>query len=290
MMNTRIESLLSVEPHELSQAEQAELDRSIVDNEDAAMTAITLIAMRERLDQVADPFADSPPRSQWSGPAIDPSHAKPQRRRLVAVAAALLVAVLVAVAVAVISAQQSERAASDVPEPVDETPAKVVDTDQRTRLGAARPGNHDETVLATFEADTATIDLVGVDVPAGVKHNEAFAMTVYWRVRTRFPENPTPSERWRVLVHFDGEGTRFQADHDIAGGGDWWLTGEVVEDRFAVLGGHSTQPTGSYDIYIGWYKGAAGEWTNAKLTNVNLEGKPDPFDNNRLHVGSIELR
>jgi beta-lactamase regulating signal transducer with metallopeptidase domain len=150
--------------------------------------------------------------------------------------------------------------------------------------------------LATFDADGALVDLLAVDAPSTIQRSSAFPMTLYWRVRTTFPEDPVPEERWRVFVHFDGPlpledsqpRTRFQADHSVSAAGQWWLNREVVEDRFAVMAGRRDYPRGRYAIYVGWFKGAPGTWTNAELAVSRGAGVEAEGD--RLRVGEIELQ
>jgi hypothetical protein len=152
--------------------------------------------------------------------------------------------------------------------------------------------------VATFDADGATIELLGADVPSIVARQDAFPMTLYWRVRTPFPENPTPEERWRVFVHFDGpeplppygqepRGFRFQADHAVVAPGQWWVDQSVAQDHFAVMAGQQHFPPGEYTIYVGWFKGGPGTWTNAVITNGKKA--PEGYGTDRHPLGSITV-
>ena len=156
--------------------------------------------------------------------------------------------------------------------------------------GAFEPGEP----IAVLDADGATIELLGADVPAKVERREAFAMSLHWRVRTPFPANPDPDDLWRVFVHFDGplpdpyggQGARFSADHRVIASGRWWETAEIVEDRFPVLA-REEHPPGEYAIYVGWFKGRDGDWKNASI--IAGDPPPDPLDADRIRIGSITL-
>jgi beta-lactamase regulating signal transducer with metallopeptidase domain len=205
---------------------------------------------------------------------VDPRRDRqPATRRSLAATAAMAAAVVLPIACA-----------------TSTEPSRAVDT----------PGSFADTEpLATFEADGAVIDLLGVDAPDAVDRGDAFAMTLYWRLREPLPESRGPEERWRVFVHIDGQlpnlydpahpGARINADHAVNAPGTWWDSSEVFADRFAVMAGHADYPAGDYAIFVGWFKGLhEGEWTNAAITG----GRPprDPLEHNRFRVADITLR
>lgn len=179
-------------------------------------------------------------------------------------------------------------------------PLACATTKEPRQVGPANADLEGKDPVATFDADGATIDLLAAEVPSSVERRAAFPMSIYWRVRTPFPENPRAEERWRVFVHFDGplplapfagddEGMRFQADHSVSAPGEWWTSREVFEDRFAVIAGHEQFPRGEYAVYVGWFKGRPGQWTNARITR-SQPGHGDPAGNHRFAVGTITLR
>jgi beta-lactamase regulating signal transducer with metallopeptidase domain len=205
---------------------------------------------------------------------VDPRRdRRPSTRRSLAATAAMAAAVVLPLACA-----------------TSTEPSRAVDT----------PGHFaDSEPLATFEADGAVIDLLGIDAPDAIDRGEAFAMTLYWRLREPLPESRGPEERWRVFVHIDGQlpnlydpahpGARINADHAVNAPGRWWESSEVFADRFAVMAGHADYPAGDYAIFVGWFKGLhEGEWKNAAIT----AGLPprDPLEHNRFRVADITLR
>jgi hypothetical protein len=276
--DVRHEALVAVDRRDLSDAERAELDAALAADPVALELAFAVSAHRERLDVLASPGAAARPEHAWRAPAELPTLRRRRRRPLAILAAAIMLAgALLFVASRRLRHHEDRSGSGAVPPVVPEQ-------------GATRPEQADR-VLATFHADTAMIDLLGIDVPAAVERADAFAMSIFWRVRTPFPEDPSPDERWRVFVHMEpaadpirGGGHRISADHDVNAPGTWWLTGDVVEDRFSVMAGHREYPFGTYDIYVGWFKGRDGAWTNASITGAAAD------EHGRLHVGRIELR
>ncbi len=91
---------------------------------------------------------------------------------------------------------------------------------------------------------------------------------------------------WKIFVHFDSQ-KRFQADHaPIAGHCDTnqWKVGDYVVDRFAVVAGDSSHPKSRYSVYVGFFRGSAGNWNNLPVTTGNHDG------NNRAKIGEIRLK
>ncbi|MFH0901546.1 MAG: hypothetical protein V2A73_13040, partial [Pseudomonadota bacterium] len=155
------------------------------------------------------------------------------------------------------------------------------ETDQNpllSAIGRSPPASMKRPVTADFEG---TIELIGADLPDRVGHGERFSMTLFYRV------NGKPSMSYKVFVHFDTVGSRFQGDHDpIDGrcGTTFWQAGDYITDTFPVTAGELTNPRGTYSIYVGFFTGSAGRWKNMVVR------KGDADSNNRVKLGSIQIR
>lgn len=126
-----------------------------------------------------------------------------------------------------------------------------------------------------------TIELIGVSAPGSVPRGSTFEMTLVFRVIKR------PRRNWRVFVHFDGGGVRFQGDHhplDKSCGTARWQPGDYIVDRFEVTAGNVAYGRTEYRIWAGFFTGAAGNWTNMPVS----KGQHDDAD--RVAIGTISLR
>ncbi len=144
----------------------------------------------------------------------------------------------------------------------------------RSILRAAPPGMGDK-VIASFEDK---IELIGVDLPRSASRGSSFEMVLYFRVLKAVGAN------WKIFVHFDGGGLRFQGDHDpIQGrcGTNYWQEGDIIVDRFSVDAGDMSYEKTGYAAKIGFFQGSHGSWKNMKVTR----GPKD--DNDRVTVGTI---
>ncbi len=124
------------------------------------------------------------------------------------------------------------------------------------------------------------LQLIGVNMPQRVGRGDKFEMTLFFEVRKRIGKN------WKIFVHFDGGGMRFQGDHDpIKGrcGTSYWQPGDYIVDTFEVEAGGLTYKKTAYRTWIGLFVGSAGNWTNMKV----ISGEHD--ENNRVAVGSVQV-
>jgi len=125
------------------------------------------------------------------------------------------------------------------------------------------------------------LELVGADLPARVGAGDRFGLTLYFRVYAR------PTRRWEIFVHVDRGGIRFQGDHwplDDVCPTQRWRSGDYVTDTVTVTAGDLTFPRGAYRVWVGFFVGSNGHWTNMRVT------AGDADDANRIPVGSIEVR
>jgi hypothetical protein len=133
------------------------------------------------------------------------------------------------------------------------------------------------------------VELVGVDMPAEVARGDTFEMTLYFRV-----VRPV-SAAWKVFLHFDGGGMRFQGDHDPIEGRcatTFWQPGDYIVDRVEVEAGNLTYAKTDYNLHVGFFRGSHGSWNNMTIKSAaDGSGKSLSVDqNNRVNVGTLRVR
>jgi hypothetical protein len=98
------------------------------------------------------------------------------------------------------------------------------------------------------------IQLVGWDMPAKVDKRDDFQVTLYFKVL-----NPVGGT-WKVFAHFDPPASaRFQGDHAPINDRcqtAYWQKGDYIVDRFTVEAGDVSSPTGTYQVYVGFWPGS----------------------------------
>src|SRR5262249_35724105 len=125
------------------------------------------------------------------------------------------------------------------------------------------------------------LQLIGIDMPESWPHGDKFTMTLWFKVLQR------PTLNYKILMHFDGPGVRFQGDHDpIQGrcGTTFWQPGDIIADTFEVQAGELTNPRGTYEVYTGFFTGGGGQWKNMKV----VEGPHGNDD--RVPLGQFVVR
>lgn len=125
------------------------------------------------------------------------------------------------------------------------------------------------------------IELIGVDMPDRVEHGDKFKLTLWFHVLQKIPTN------YKIFVHFDGSGVRFQGDHDPIGGRcgtSFWQVGDYVADTVEVTAGELTHPRGTYTGHIGFFTGGGGQWKNMPVVQGEKDG------NNRVPIGPVRVR
>lgn len=145
----------------------------------------------------------------------------------------------------------------------------VVVRDPPRNIGRPQSANFDD-----------RIELVGVKMPARVNRSDTFEVTLIFKVLKPVGKN------WKVFLHFDAGGMRFQGDHDpIQGrcGTAFWQPGDYILDTVKVKAGDPTYPTTTYRVFAGFFVGSAGNWTNMTAKSGN------PDEANRVPIGSIQV-
>ena len=147
----------------------------------------------------------------------------------------------------------------------------------RRQIVDREPADVGVRVNATFDATLqggGIVELIGVDMPAAAKRGEHFRMKLTWKIQR------AQNADWRVFVHFDGPGVRFQADHAPGLCSVTVLRpGDYLIDEFEVIAGEVIHPLGAYSVYVGWYASVA----RAKVT----AGTHD--DSDRVNTGTLVL-
>jgi 4-amino-4-deoxy-L-arabinose transferase-like glycosyltransferase len=127
------------------------------------------------------------------------------------------------------------------------------------------------------------IELIGVNMPQRVGRGDRFEMTLFYKV-----QKPV-SRPWKIFVHVNAPGApaNINGDHAPIRGRcsmSYFQAGDYIVDSFEVKAGDMTFPRTSYRVFTGFFVGGSGNYTNMKA----LSGDPD--ENNRVPIGSIQVR
>lgn len=148
------------------------------------------------------------------------------------------------------------------------------------------PTNIQRPVRVDFDG---RVELIGVDMPAEVDRGDSFEVTLYFRVVR------PPSAAWKVFLHFDGGGMRFQGDHDPIEGRcatTYWQPGDYIVDTATVDAGNLTYAKTDYTVYAGFFRGSHGSWSNMPVKSAfDGNGQPLSVDpNHRVNLGTVRVR
>lgn len=145
-------------------------------------------------------------------------------------------------------------------------------------LGRAMRVNYDDRV-----------ELVGVKMPDEAERGSSFEVTLVFRVLRPL------SGAWKVFMHFDGGGLRFQGDHEPIEGRcstAYWQAGDYIVDTFQVDAGDLSYQATDYRVYLGFFRGTHGSWKNLAVKRAaDAQGQQLTVDDNdRVLLGSMRLR
>jgi len=129
---------------------------------------------------------------------------------------------------------------------------------------------------ATFDGK---IELLGYDAPAEVSRGSELTIRLYYRALAPVPGN------YRVFLHFDGMGTRWNGDHVPVGSKfptNFWSPGTYITDEHRVSVSRLNQPAGYYQIFTGFWPG--GDGARLKVTAGNHE------TDHRVRIGVIRVK
>ena len=133
-------------------------------------------------------------------------------------------------------------------------------------------------VHANFEDK---VELLGVDLPEHVSRlkDGKFTITIYFHVKEKVPAG------YKVFVHFDGCGNRFNGDHLPVDGRfptQFWSAGDYITDRFVVPVPLMTTPSCRYEALMGFFLGD----TRLKLMPGSAA---EQNGTNRVPLGPIQV-
>lgn len=128
------------------------------------------------------------------------------------------------------------------------------------------------------------IELLGWDIPASVPRGMRFEITIYYKILQPVTGN------WKALLHIDGPGGRAGiGDHDPIAGRcptSTWQLGDYIIDRFTTSAGSGAFPAARYDVWTGFFTGAAPSWRNMTLSEAPGDMR-DTVD--RVKIATIGL-
>lgn len=126
---------------------------------------------------------------------------------------------------------------------------------------------------------TATLDgvtFLGADLPKTAKPGADLDVTWYWRADRALGGD------WKIFVHVEGRGARFQGDHDAVAGA-WpvarWQAGQQIADHQKLR--VPANARGTYTVYVGL-------WTPSKRKNMAVASGPKD-ERDRIRVGTIDV-
>lgn len=128
------------------------------------------------------------------------------------------------------------------------------------------------------------VEIIGWNLPATVRRGERFEVTVFYKILAPVGGN------WKVFQHWDRGSARFLGDHTPIDGRcptlDW-QAGDYIADRYTLVAGNAATPPGAYDLWTGFFTGAAPSWRNMKVR----EAPKDTSDaEDRVKLTSITLQ
>jgi hypothetical protein len=144
------------------------------------------------------------------------------------------------------------------------------------RLVSSVPPEPRVPVHVTFDE---RIELVGYDAPPEINRGEELVIRLYYRVLAPVGMN------YRVFLHFDGPGSRFNGDHTPVGGKfqtTYWSPGTYITDEHRVPIGRMSQAPGYYQIFTGFWPGGDGP----RMTVTSGPHEPDQ----RVRIGAIRVK
>jgi hypothetical protein len=121
------------------------------------------------------------------------------------------------------------------------------------------------------------VKLLGYDLPAELGRGQDFKIRLYFQVLAPLGGN------YKVFLHFDGSGTRFNGDHVPLEGRfptPNWVPGYYITDEHTITPDRAMQPSGVYRIFMGLF---AGE-SRLKVTEGPQDGE------NRVRLGEVKVR
>ncbi|MBI5477399.1 MAG: glycosyltransferase family 39 protein [Deltaproteobacteria bacterium] len=130
-------------------------------------------------------------------------------------------------------------------------------------------------VVADFDGK---IGLLGYDLPAEVSRGHKFTIKLHFQVKAK------PPSGYKIFLHFDGPGTRFNGDHVPLDGKfptTLWSPGDYITDPYEMMAERATTPKGQYTIWMGFWPGGDGK-------RIPVVSGPND-GNNRVKLGTVKV-
>ena len=133
-------------------------------------------------------------------------------------------------------------------------------------------------VMIPVEADfEGKVKLLGYDLPAELARGQEFKIRLYFQVLQPLGGN------YKVFIHFDGSGSRFNGDHTPLEGRfptPNWVPGYYITDEHLMTPDRAMQPAGAYRIFMGLFAGEG----RLKVTSGPQDGE------NRVKLGGVNIK
>jgi hypothetical protein len=129
-------------------------------------------------------------------------------------------------------------------------------------------------VEADFEGK---VQLLGYDLPGTLSRGQDFKVRLYFKV------NKPVGGAYKVFIHFDGPGNRFNGDHVPLEGRfptHYWVPGYYITDEHLIVPDRGTQPAGYYRVFMGLFAGEG----RLKVVNGPQDG------DNRVKLGGVTIK
>jgi hypothetical protein len=128
---------------------------------------------------------------------------------------------------------------------------------------------------ATAEFD-GKIALIGYDLPPQISRGSNFVIKLHFQVKEK------PPAGYRIFLHFDGPGTRFNGDHLPLDGKfptELWSAGDYITDPHEMMAERATTPKGTFTVWMGFWPGGNGK--RLKATTGPSDGQ------DRVRLGTV---
>lgn len=123
------------------------------------------------------------------------------------------------------------------------------------------------------------IELIGYDAPAEVARGDELVIRLYYRVLAPVSTN------YKIFLHFDGAGARWNGDHAPVGGKfqtSYWSPGTYITDEHRIPVGRMSQAPGYYQVFTGFWPGGDGP----RMTVTTGQHEADQ----RVRIGIIRVK
>lgn len=144
------------------------------------------------------------------------------------------------------------------------------------RLVTTTPPTPQIPLQITFEDK---VELIGADLPTEISRGQDFLIRLYFKVKAPL------GGQYKIFMHFDGMGQRFNGDHMPLDGKfttTYWAPGTYVTDEHKVTTSRMNQAAGYYQVFMGFWPGGDGP-------RLRVTAGPHEADQ-RVRIGVIRVK